>query len=159
MQIAEPSAARDGFVEHRSPAHLFDILPEIADGELLRDRDLPVIRGLLADDHPEQRRLASAVGTDEADLFPGLICNEASTKRICLPYCLPTFEKAITSHYDALAHAHPRTRRSAPRRTAREETRASLVIESASLRPPKVRSHEAGTTESLYDGSDAPRRP
>ena len=32
----------------------------------------PFVRHFLADDHPEQRRLAGAVRPDEADLFAGI---------------------------------------------------------------------------------------
>ncbi len=51
------------------PRHLLDVLAEVADRQLLRHRDVAFVRRFLADDHPEQRRLAGAVGTDEADLL------------------------------------------------------------------------------------------
>ena len=72
MQIAEPAAAGNRFVEHRAARHLLDVLPEVADGQLLRHRHVAFVRRLLADDHPEQRRLAGAVRTDEADLLAGI---------------------------------------------------------------------------------------
>src|SRR5260370_356287 len=60
-------AARDRLVEDRTPAHFLDVLLEVADRQLLRDRDVPVVRRFLADDHAEQRRLAGPVGSDKAD--------------------------------------------------------------------------------------------
>ena len=72
VKISEASAAGDRFVEHRPPAHLLDVLPEIADGELSRNGDLPFIGRFFADDHAKQRRLAGAIGTDEPDLFSGI---------------------------------------------------------------------------------------
>src|SRR5437868_5605685 len=57
-ESAPTSAAGDGLVEHGSTGHLLDVLAEVADGELLRHRDFAVVGPLLADDHPEQRRLA-----------------------------------------------------------------------------------------------------
>src|SRR6185437_4745309 len=45
--------------------HLADILAEITDGHAAFDNDLPLVRLLLAGDHPEQRSLASAVGADK----------------------------------------------------------------------------------------------
>src|SRR6059036_2770246 len=52
---------------HRAAGHLFDILAEVADREFFRDRHLAFVRRVFADDQPEQRRLAGAVGADEAD--------------------------------------------------------------------------------------------
>ncbi|MGC4009573.1 MAG: hypothetical protein QM805_11650 [Pseudomonas sp.] len=67
-------ADRPGAVHHfghrRSARHLADILVEIADGDVLLDRDLTLVGLLLAGDHPEQRRLAGAVGPDQPDLLP-----------------------------------------------------------------------------------------
>src|SRR5258706_2654613 len=65
MQIAEPSAAGDGFVQDRTARHLFDVLPEVADSHLLRNRDVAVIGRLLADDHAEECGLPGAVRPDE----------------------------------------------------------------------------------------------
>ena len=69
-----PSAAAAGnrLVEHRAAGHLLDVLAEVADGQLLRHRHVAFVRRLLADDHPEQRRLAGAVRADEADLLAGI---------------------------------------------------------------------------------------
>ena len=64
---AHPSAARDGLLQHRSAAHLGRVLTEVTDGQLARDRDLPLVGGLLAQDQPEEGRLAGPVGPDEAD--------------------------------------------------------------------------------------------
>ena len=72
MQIAEPSAAGNRLVQHRSAGHLLDVLTEVADGQLLRHRHVAFVGRLLADDHPEQRRLAGAVRADEADLLAGI---------------------------------------------------------------------------------------
>ena len=72
VQIADASAAGDRFVEHRAARHLLDVLAEVADGQLLRHRHVAFVRRFLADDHPEQRRLAGAVRADEADLFAGI---------------------------------------------------------------------------------------
>ena len=52
--------------------HVADILAEIADGHAAIDGDLALVGLLLAGDHAEQRRLAGAVGADEADLFAAL---------------------------------------------------------------------------------------
>ena len=51
------------------PAHLLDVLLEVADGELLRDGDVPFVGRFLADDHPEERGLAGPVGPDKTDLL------------------------------------------------------------------------------------------
>jgi hypothetical protein len=69
VQVAHAAAAGDRLVEHRPPRHLLDVLPEVADGQLLRHRHVAVVGRFLAGDHPEERRLAGAVGADEADLF------------------------------------------------------------------------------------------
>src|SRR5581483_5604726 len=55
-----------------SARHLLDVLPEVADGDLLRHRHVAFVRRLFADDHAEQRRLTRAVGTDEADFLAGI---------------------------------------------------------------------------------------
>ena len=72
MQIAGPPAAGDGLIEHRPARHLFHVLTEVADGQLLRNRDFALVGGFLSDDHAEQGRLAGAVGTDQADLLAGV---------------------------------------------------------------------------------------
>ena len=72
MQIAHAAAAGDGFIEDRAALHLFHVLTEIADGELLRDRDLAFVGRLFADHHAEERGLAGAVGTDQPDLLTGV---------------------------------------------------------------------------------------
>ena len=41
MQIAGAAAAGDGFVEDRAALHLLHVLAEVADGELLGNRDAP----------------------------------------------------------------------------------------------------------------------
>ena len=72
MQDAETPAASNRLIEHRAARHLLDVLPEVADGDLLRDRDFALVGRLLADDHAEQRRLAGAVGPDQPDFLPGV---------------------------------------------------------------------------------------
>src|SRR5262249_49081300 len=66
-------AHRAGAVHHlgyRAAArHLADVLAEIADGHAAIDRYLALVGLLLAGNHPEQRGLAGAVRTDEADLL------------------------------------------------------------------------------------------
>jgi hypothetical protein len=69
VQIPDPPAARDGFVQDAASGHLFDVLPEVPDRQLAGNRHVPFIGGLLADDHPEQRRLAGPVRADETDLL------------------------------------------------------------------------------------------
>ena len=72
MEIAGAAAAGDGFVEDRAALHLFDVLAEVADGELLGNRDSAFVGVFFADDHAEERGLAGAVGADQADLFAGV---------------------------------------------------------------------------------------
>ena len=72
MQIAETSAPRDRLIEHRPPAHLVHLLPEVPDRELLRNTDRAVVRRFLAADHPKQRRLPRAVRPHEPGLFAGI---------------------------------------------------------------------------------------
>ena len=66
-------ADRTGAVHHlghgAAAGHLADVLAEIADGDAAIDGHLALVGLLLARDHPEQRRLAGAVGPDEADLL------------------------------------------------------------------------------------------
>ena len=69
VQIADPAAARDRLVDHRPPRHLLDVLPEVADRQLLRHRHVAVVGRFLADDHAEERGLAGAIRADEADLL------------------------------------------------------------------------------------------
>jgi hypothetical protein len=72
VEVADPAAPRDRLVEHRAPGHLFDVLPEVADRQLLRHRHVSLVRRFLADDHPEERRLPRAVRPDEPDLLAGI---------------------------------------------------------------------------------------
>ena len=72
MQIAELPAAGDGFVENRPAFHFLHVLTEVADCQLLRNRNLALVRGLLADDHAEQSGLPCTVGTHQADLLTGV---------------------------------------------------------------------------------------
>ena len=66
VEVAEAAAPGDRLLEDGAARHLLDVLPEVADGELLRDGDLSVVRVLLAGDHSEERRLAGPVRADEA---------------------------------------------------------------------------------------------
>ena len=72
VQVADAAAAGNRLVEHRPARHLLDVLAEVADRQPLRHRHVALVGGLLADDHPEQRGLAGAVGADEPDLFTGV---------------------------------------------------------------------------------------
>ena len=72
VQIADAPAAGDGLIEHRPARHLLHILPEVADGQPLGNRDLALVGGFLADDHAKQGGFAGAVGADQADLVAGV---------------------------------------------------------------------------------------
>ncbi len=72
MQIARAPAARDGFIQHRAPLHLLHVLAEVADVQPLGNRHCTFVRLLLAHDHAKKRRLARAVGSNQADLFAGI---------------------------------------------------------------------------------------
>ncbi len=72
VEVAQTTAASDGLVENRATRHLLHVLTEIADGELLRHRDFALVRRLLPHDHAEERRLAGAIGTHEADALSGV---------------------------------------------------------------------------------------
>ena len=72
VEIARAAAAGDGFIEDRAALHFFDVLAEVADGQLLRNRDGAFVGFLLADDHAEECSLAGAVGAHQTDLFAGV---------------------------------------------------------------------------------------
>src|SRR5262245_61658489 len=72
MQISEPAAARDGFIQHGTARHLFNVLPEVADGQFLSHRYFTLVRSFFADNHAEQCGFSSAVRTDQADLLTGI---------------------------------------------------------------------------------------
>ena len=72
VQIADAAAAGDGFVEHGAALHLFHVLAEVADGQLLGDGDVAFVGVFFADHHAEERGLAGAVGSDQADLLAGV---------------------------------------------------------------------------------------
>jgi hypothetical protein len=69
VQVADPAAAGDRFVDHRSTGHLLDVLPEVADRQLLRYRHFPLVGSFLTDDHAEEGGLPGAIRADE----PGLL--------------------------------------------------------------------------------------
>ena len=72
MQIADASAAGDRLVEHRAAGHFFDVLAEVADGQLLRHRHFAFVGRFLAGDHAEDGGLAGAVRTDQTGLLSGI---------------------------------------------------------------------------------------
>ena len=72
VQVADASAACDGFIEDRAARHLFDVLAEIADGELPGDRDIAFVGRFLAHHHAEEGGFAGAVGADQSDLLAGV---------------------------------------------------------------------------------------
>jgi hypothetical protein len=98
-QLGRDLADRARAVHHlghgAAAGHLADVLAEIADGDAAIDRDLALVGLLLAGDHAEQRRLAGAVGADEADLLALLSAAEASMKRIWWPFCLLMLSRRI----------------------------------------------------------------
>ena len=75
-QLGRQRAHRASAVHHlgdrTAAGHLADVLAEIADRHPGVGRDLALVGLVLAGDHPEQRRLARPVGTDETDLFTAL---------------------------------------------------------------------------------------
>ncbi|HEX3473539.1 MAG TPA: hypothetical protein VHT91_00785 [Kofleriaceae bacterium] len=52
-----------------APAQVADVLPEVAQGQLLRPLDRAVVGLVLAGDQPEHGGLAGAVGADQPDLL------------------------------------------------------------------------------------------
>ena len=52
--------------------HFLYVLTEVANGQLLRNRDLSLVGRFLADYHAEKSRLARAVGAHQADLLAGV---------------------------------------------------------------------------------------
>ena len=66
VQVADAAAAGNRFIEHRASRHLFDVLAEVADGQLLRDGDFAFVGRFLTGDHPKHRRLPGAVRADKA---------------------------------------------------------------------------------------------
>ena len=93
VQVADAAAAGDRLVEHRAARHLLDVLAEVADRELLR---APTPRPRRAT--PRRRSCGTASscrsrsGPTRPTFSPGLSWKEASTKRICRPYCFETEE-------------------------------------------------------------------
>src|SRR5512145_1897432 len=69
MQIADATAAGDRLVEHRATGHLFDVLPKVADGQLLRHRHLPIVWPFFADDHAKEGGFPRTVRPHEAHAF------------------------------------------------------------------------------------------
>ena len=61
VQMSDAAAPRDRLIEDGSTFHFFNILAEITYCEFLGNRDFAFVRGFVADDHPEKRRLARAV--------------------------------------------------------------------------------------------------
>ena len=75
--------------------HLLDVLSEVANRQLLRHRHVPIVRHLLAGNHPEERGLAGAVRSDEADLVARIELEGGVNEEICRPYCLLMRENEI----------------------------------------------------------------
>ncbi len=73
-QLGRDGAHRTGAVHHlghgASARHLTHVLAEVADGDTAIGGDLALVGLVPADDHAEERRLAGAVRTDEADFLP-----------------------------------------------------------------------------------------
>src|SRR5207344_2685443 len=90
---ADAAAAENRLVEHRTPRHLFDVLAEVADAQLLRHRDVAFVRHLFARDHPEQRRLAAAIRTDQADFLAGVELEGRVDEQDLLAVLLADLEK------------------------------------------------------------------
>ncbi len=67
--LGDRPGAVHGLLDHGLAGHLADILAEVADGHAAVDGDLALVGLLLAHDHAKERRLAGAVGADEADLL------------------------------------------------------------------------------------------
>jgi hypothetical protein len=127
MQVADPAAARDRLVDHRSPGHLLDVLPEVSDRQLPRHGHLPLVRRFLADDHPEERGLAGAIRTDEPDLLAWIELEGGVDEEDLAPVLFadagernhgsgPSVARAVRraghlSAKDTREWAHPRTRR------------------------------------------------
>jgi hypothetical protein len=63
------AGAGHGLGQHRAAARVAGVLAEVADGEPAGPLDVAGVRRFLADDEPEQRGLAGAVGADQADLL------------------------------------------------------------------------------------------
>ena len=72
MQIADAAAAENRLVQHRAARAFLDVLPEVADRQLLRDRNLALVGHFFAGDQAEQRRLAGSVRADQADGLSGI---------------------------------------------------------------------------------------
>ena len=72
VEFADLAATDDHLVEHGATAHLALFLAEVADRHALWQRHVAVVGMILAGDEAEDRRLARAVGADEADLFAGI---------------------------------------------------------------------------------------
>ena len=116
MQDAEAAAAGDRFVEDRSTRHLLDVLPEVADGDLLRHRHVTLVRRLFPDDHPEERGLAGAVRADEPDLFTGVELERGIDKQ--------DLAAVLLAHAGERNHTSNSPR---PTRTASPPTRTRLI--------------------------------
>ena len=109
VQVADAAAAGDGLVEHRAARHLLDVLAEVADGQLLRNRDLAFVGRFLADDHAEERGLAGAVGADQADLLAGVQLERGVDEEELLAVLLVDVGKG--DHQDLTAYLKPRAAR------------------------------------------------
>ena len=96
MQVADAPAAGDRFVEDRAAGHFLDVLAEVADGRASSaPRRRPRRRILRPTIIRKRVVLPAPFGPTSPTFSPGLSWNEASTKRICRPYCLLMRERAI----------------------------------------------------------------
>src|SRR5262249_30312767 len=78
VQLADAAAAVDRLVDDRPPRHLLDVLAEVADRELLRNRDVAFVGDFFAGAHAEARRLAGPVPADE----PAFLAGVSRTRRV-----------------------------------------------------------------------------
>jgi hypothetical protein len=72
VQVANPAAAEDGLVQHRTARHFLDVLTEVSDRQPPGNRHLALVCHFLSRDEAEQRRLSGAIRAHEADLFAGV---------------------------------------------------------------------------------------
>ncbi len=101
VQIADAPAAGDGLIEDRAALHLLHVLAEIADGQLLRNRDVAFVGDFLADDHAEEGGLAGAVGADQADLLAGVQLKGSVDEDQLLAVLLVDDRKRKSSNFQA----------------------------------------------------------
>src|SRR5262249_1035442 len=72
MEVADAAAPEDCLVQDRAAGALLDVLAAVAHRQFLRDRDLSLVRRFLTGDQTEERRLAGAIGPDQAHGLAGI---------------------------------------------------------------------------------------